>query len=212
MLPCQDAPKGVWEVWVGTVGVGGTPGNGVWWWQMGHCRSSPLPRLCGSSSSPPSPAQHPGPDHSCCLTWKRNSREAPTRFSRCHLKHDLAFGKSNQSRVTVRFCVCSYRERWDAICKYLFWIISLCPTGLFGARQSWGGQPACPAVCPAPLGGSGRRKYHSPAPRSTDLCWLTDFHPQKCFPHSAVLLVRVGNIKAEPCALLGSEDRQKFGD
>lgn len=127
-LPCQDAPKGLWEVWVGTVGVGGTPGNGVWWWQMGHCRSSPLPRLCGSSSSPPSPAQHPGPDHSCCLTWKRNSREAPTRFSRCHLKHGLAFGKSNQSRVTVRFS-CAATEsagmRFVNICSGSFLCVLL---------------------------------------------------------------------------------------
>lgn len=137
VTPCQEAPKAFWEVWVCMVGVGGTHGNGVCWWETGHCKSSLLPRLC-----PPAPAhlpptaQRPGPGHSCCLTWKRNSREVPTHFCCYRLKHDLASGKSSQRCVTIRFFMCNYQVRWDVICKYLFWIIFLCPTGLFSARQN----------------------------------------------------------------------------
>lgn len=195
------------------MGVGGTHGSWVWWWEMGPCKSSLLPKL--SLADPahlPLTAQHPGPDHSCCLTWKRNSREDPTRFCCYSLKHDLASGKSSQCCVTVPFSARSYRVRWDVVCKYLFWIIFLCPTGLFSAA-AWGG-PA-PVSCGVPahtsLHGSGRGKHHSGAPWRTDLFWLTDFQPHKCFPHSAVLLVRIGNIKAEPCALLRPEDCQRFG-
>lgn len=136
------------EIWVCTLGVGGTHGSWVWWWEMGPCKSSLLPKL--SLAAPtclPLTAQHPGPDHSCCLTWKRNSREDPTRFCCYRLKHDLASGKSSQRRVTVPFSACSYRVCWDVVCKYLFWIIFLCPTRLFSAA-AWGG-PA-PVSCGVP--------------------------------------------------------------
>lgn len=96
-----------------------------------------------------------------------------------------------------------------------YWIIFSLAEQL--QQQPGEGQPSCPAVCPVPVlahtfpDGSGRRKYHGSAPWCTDLFWLTDFHPQKCFPHSAVLLMHTGNIKVEPRALLGSEDSQRFG-
>lgn len=79
VMPCQDAPKALWEVWICMVGVGGTHGSRIWWWEMGPCKSSLLPglRLAAPAHLPPT-AQRP--DHSCCLTWKRNSREDPTRF------------------------------------------------------------------------------------------------------------------------------------
>lgn len=81
-------------------------------------------------------AQHPGGDHSYCLTWKRNSREVPTWFCYYHLKNNLASGKSSQRYVTGRCFVCNYRVPHDAICKYLLWIFFLCPTELFSALQN----------------------------------------------------------------------------
>lgn len=63
VMPCQDAPKALWEVWICMGGVGGTHGSGVWWWEVGHCKSSLLPRL--SLAAPahlPPTAQHPGLD------------------------------------------------------------------------------------------------------------------------------------------------------
>lgn len=133
VMPCRHAPKSLWEVWICTVGVGGTKG----WGEVGHCKSSLLPRLSPAAPArlPPA-AQRPGPDHSCCLTWERNSREDPTRFCCYRLKHDLASGKSSQRHVTIRFSVCSYQVLWDVICKYLSWIIFPCPTRLFSAGQS----------------------------------------------------------------------------
>lgn len=81
-------------------------------------------------------AQHPGGDHSYCLTWKRNSRGVPTWFCYYHLKNNLASGKSSQRYVTGRCFVCNYRVPHDAICKYLLWIFFLCPTELFSALQN----------------------------------------------------------------------------
>lgn len=118
-----------------TVGGSGTRGSGVWWWEMGCCKSLLLLRL--QPPVPPAPlppvAQRPGGDHSYCLTWKRNSREVPTWFCYYNLKNNLASGKRH---VTSRFFVCNYRVPHDAICKYLFWTIFLCPTELFSAQQT----------------------------------------------------------------------------
>lgn len=204
-MPRQDAPKAFWK--------DGVCHGGSWWhlWEWGlvvgdGALQEPVPsQVVGASTSSPPIAQHPDSDHSHCLTWKRNSREALTRFCYYHLKNNLACGKSSQCHMTSRFLMCSYQVPHDAICKYLFWIIFLCPTELFSAlqnscRSSLGTARSRTLRCPQwlcrhalPWPARKRRKYRSAAPRHIELFWLTDFHPQKCFPCSAVLLAHVGN-------------------
>ena len=50
-------------------------------------------------------------------------------------KTQFSSGKSSQCHVTVHFFMCNYRVPHDVICKYLFWIIFLCPTELFSALR-----------------------------------------------------------------------------
>lgn len=107
--------------------------------RQGLDNPAPSQAAAAGASCPPAVAQCPGGDHSHCSTWKRSSREVLTCFCCYRLKTNLASGKSSQHHMTGHFLVCNHQVPHDAICKYLFWIIFLCPTELFSARQSSGG-------------------------------------------------------------------------
>lgn len=115
------------------------PGPGFGGGRLGFDNPTPSPAASAGASCPAAVAQGPGGDHSHCSMWKRSSREVLTCFCCYRLKTHLVSGKSSQHHMTGHFLVCNHQVPHDAICKYLFWIIFLCPTELFSARRSSGG-------------------------------------------------------------------------